>query len=106
MRTWWSVIAGCVVLAMSLAAWLYGEVRGIDTSIIWTITGPVVVALMIGTQVATAADAAQRAAAQTNGALDARVQASVAQALAARDAARTRQRQGDISSQGDVSRPA
>jgi hypothetical protein len=87
---------GVAVFVATLAAWLYGETVHIDTTIVWTVAGPIVLALFVGQQLGNTADAAKQAASQTNGALDARVKAAVAAALADRDAARTRQAQGDI----------
>lgn len=91
---------GVIIFISALAAWLWGETHGVNTDILWIVTTPVVGALFVGQQVAHAADAAQQAAAQTNGALDGRVKAAMASALADRDAARTRQAQGDISQRG------
>ena len=88
---------GTVVLLAALAAWLYGEKNGIDTNIVWVVVGPITVALFMGGKVDEAASAANQAAQQTNGVLDGRIKAAVAGALADRDAARTRQAQGDIS---------
>lgn len=87
---------GVVVFVATLAAWLYGEQAHVDTTIVWTVAGPIVLALFVGHQLGNTADAAKQAASQTNGVLDARVKAAVAAALADRDAARTRQAQGDI----------
>ena len=79
------------------AAWLYGEsVAHVDTTIVWTVSGPIILALFVGHQLGATADAAQQAANQTNGVLGDRIKAAVAAALADRDAARTRQAQGDI----------
>lgn len=89
---------GVVVFVATLVAWLYGEsVAHVPTTILWTVAGPIIIALFIGHQLGTTADAARQAATQTNGTLEARVKAAVATALADRDAARTRQAQGDIS---------
>jgi hypothetical protein len=87
---------GVVVFVATLAAWLYGEAHHVDTTIVWTVAGPIILALFVGHQLGTTSDAAKQAASQTNGVLDARVKAAVAAALADRDAARTRQAQGDI----------
>lgn len=89
---------GVVVFLGTIAAWLYGESIHVNTAIVWTVAGPIIVALFVGHQLGTTADAAKQAASQTNGVLDARIKASVSAALADRDAARTRQAQGDISS--------
>ena len=95
--TRWSMLFGVVIFVAALGAYLYGETQGIDTSVIWLVSGPILVALFIGTKVDDAKSAAEQAAAQTNGMLDPRIQSAVARALADRDAARTRQAQGDIS---------
>lgn len=88
---------GVVVFVATLIAWLYGEsIAHVNTTIVWTVAGPIILALFVGQQLGNTADAAKQAASQTNGALDARVKAAVAAALADRDAARTRQAQGDI----------
>ncbi|PKQ22216.1 MAG: hypothetical protein CVT65_14565 [Actinobacteria bacterium HGW-Actinobacteria-5] len=88
---------GVVVFVATLVAWLYGESVHVPTTILWTVATPIVLALFVGHQLGTTADAARQAATQTNGTLEARVKAAVATALADRDAARTRQAQGDIS---------
>lgn len=87
---------GVVVFVATLVAWLYGESVHVPTTILWTVAGPIIIALFVGHQLGTTADAARQAASQTNGVLDARVKAAVSAALADRDAARTRQAQGDI----------
>ena len=103
MRTTGSMIVGVAVLALSLAAWLYGETHGINTDILWTIVPALLIALFIGAGVAQAGTFAQQAAQQTNGALDARIAQGVAIALGNRDKARTRQAQGDTApSSADV----
>lgn len=97
---------GVVVFIATLGAWLYGEsVAHVDTTIVWTISGPIILALFVGQQLGAAADAAQQAANQTNGVLDGRVKAAVASALADRDAARTRQSQGDVSQAAQATAP-
>lgn len=98
---------GVVVFLGTLAAWLYGEsVAHVDTTIVWTIAGPIILALFVGQQLGTATEAAQQAANQTNGVLDARIKAGVAAALADRDAARTRQAQGDVSQAAQATAPS
>lgn len=92
----WSMTFGVVIFLASLAAWLFGEMNGIDANVVWMVSGPLLVALFIGTKVDDAKTAAEQAAAQTNGVLDGRIKSSVAAALADRDAARTRQTNGDI----------
>ena len=92
-----TMLFGVVIFVSTLAAWLYGEsVAHIDTAIVWTVSGPIILALFVGHQLGATADAAQQAANQTNGVLGDRIKAAVAAALADRDAARTRQAQGDI----------
>lgn len=85
---------GVVVFVATLIAWLYGEsVAHVDTTIVWAIAGPIILALFVGQQIGEAKSAAQLAANQTNGMLDARIKAGAAAALAERDAARTHQAQ-------------
>ena len=92
-----TMLFGVVIFVATLAAWLYGEsVAHVDTTIVWTVSGPIILALFVGHQLGATADAAQQAANQTNGVLGDRIKAAVAAALADRDAARTRQAQGDI----------
>ena len=91
------MIVGCVVLGMSLVAWLWGEAHDIDTSMIWTIVPIILASLFIGNSLGATADAAKQAATQTNGTMTERMVNAVTIALTARDAARTRQVQGDIS---------
>ena len=92
-----TMLFGVVIFISTLAAWLYGEsVAHVDTTIVWTVSSPIILALFVGHQLGATADAAQQAANQTNGVLGDRIKAAVAAALADRDAARTRQAQGDI----------
>ncbi len=91
-----TMIIGCIIFLGVLAAWLYAESRDIDTSALLAFAVPVVSALFLSGAVQRGAEAAERAANQTNGALDGRIQAAVSAALANRDAARTRQARGDI----------
>ena len=92
-----TMLFGVVIFVSTLAAWLYGEsVAHVDTTIVWTVSAPIILALFVGHQLGATADAAQQAASQTNGVLGDRIKAAVAAALADRDAARTRQAQGDI----------
>lgn len=89
-------VTGTVIVLATLGAWLYAEANGIGTGPLLGFVVPVVGALFIGRNLGTAKEAAQQAATQTNGGLEARVKSATAQALAERDAARTRQVQGDI----------
>ncbi len=101
MRTTTSMIVGVVVFGLTLPTWLWGEAHGIDTTILWAVVTPVVGALFIGDRIGQAITASQTAATQTNGTMYDRMYAAATQAvasqLAARDAARTRQAQGDVS---------
>ena len=97
------MIIGTIVFVATLGAWLFAEFNHIGTVALLAFAAPVVVALFVGQQLGATRDAAQQAAAQTNGALDSRIKAGVAAALADRDAARTRQANGDISGQPAVS---
>jgi len=98
-----TMIFGVVIFLASLAAWLWGETHAVNTDILWIVATPVVMALFVGQQLGATAEHAQQAATQTNGALDSRIKAGVAAALADRDAARTRQANGDISAQAAAS---
>ena len=106
------LVIGTIVFIVTIAAWLIAEFNHVPTGALLAFSVPVVAALFLANNLNRTAEAAQQAAAQTNGALDARIKAGVAagiaeqlpaieQAAAAanakRDAARTRQAQGDIS---------
>lgn len=91
-----SLVAGTVIFLATLAAWLYGAQAGVDTTMLWAVSTPLVLGLFLGETVTAAATSARQAAIQTNGSLEGRVKAATAQALAERDAARTRQVLGDI----------
>lgn len=97
MRTTSSMLVGLGVLALVLAAWLYGSTHGVDVTPLWAVAPALLVALFIGAGVTQAGQYAQQAAQQTNGALDARIAKVMSDMLANRDAARTRQVKGDIS---------
>ena len=92
-----TMLFGVIIFVATLGAWLWGETHGVDTNIVWVVATPVITALFVGQQIGAAADAAKQAAAQTNGGLHDRIKSAVAGALADRDAARTRQAQGDVS---------
>lgn len=91
------MIIGAVIVAIVLVVWLIAEFNHVPTGALLAFAVPVVGALFLTSPIAAARDAAQAAAGQTNGVLDSRIKAGVAAALADRDAARTRQAQGDIS---------
>lgn len=91
------MIIGAVIFVCVTVAWLVAEFNHIGTGALLAFAVPVVAALFVGQQLGATRDAAQQAASQTNGALDSRIKAGVAAALADRDAARTRQAKGDIS---------
>lgn len=91
------LVIGTVIFVTVTGAWLVAEFNGIGTGALLAFAVPVVGALFIGHQLGTTASAAQQAANQTNGMMESRVESAVASALAKRDAARTRQAQGDIS---------
>lgn len=93
------MIIGAVIFVAVLVAWLVAEFNGVATGALLAFAVPVVGALFIGHQLGATRDAAQQAATQTNGMMETRVKSAVASALADRDAARTRQAQGDISDQ-------
>lgn len=87
---------GTVIFIATLAAWLYASERGIDTTVLWTVTTPVIGALFIGGALSKTADHAEQAAIQTNGSMEAKIKAQVSSALADRDAARTWQANGSV----------
>ena len=91
-----SLVAGVLTFALVLGSWLYGEILGIDTSVLWPVAVPVILGLLVGEVIGNASRNSAQAAQQTNGVMDDRIKASVASALADRDAARTRQSRGDI----------
>ena len=88
---------GVIIFVSTLAAWLFGEFQGVDTTILWAVATPVVMALFVGGQLGRVAESSAAAATQTNGSMSERIKAAVSSALADRDAARTRQSQGDVS---------
>jgi uncharacterized membrane protein len=96
-RTALDRVLGTVIFVAVLATWLVGKRWNIDTTELMPFAVPVVSALFLVGPISKAAESASQAASQTNGMLDARIQAGVAKALAARDAARTRQAVGDVS---------
>lgn len=119
-RTLATMAFGTVIFLAAVAAWLYGELHGLATDILWLVVVPIVSALFVSQPLANladrttqAGDAARQAASQTNGVLDERirgavsgamsealpgiVKAATSSALADRDAARTRQVRGDVS---------
>ena len=106
------LIIGTIVFVVTIAAWLVAEFNHVPTGALLAFAVPVVAALFLANGLNRTAAAAQQAAAQTNGALDARIKSGVAAGIAEqlpaietaaaaanakRDAARTRQAQGDIS---------
>lgn len=101
-----AMMFGTIIFLATLAAWLYGEAHNIDTGVVWTVTTPVIGFLFIGGALNKTADAAEQAAIQTNGSMDAKIKSAVSSALADRDKARTRQAQGDISDPVKVILPA
>ena len=94
------LIIGAVIFGVTVAAWLIAESQGISTGPLLGFAVPVVAALFLAPSVSATRHAAEATAAQTNGVLDGRMKAAVSAALADRDAARTRQMQGDISEAG------
>ena len=99
------IAAGTIIVLATLAAWLYAAKNGIESSPLWAFSIPIAGALLIGHQLSRVGENAKQAAVQTNGNMEARMKAAAAQALAERDAARTRQAQGDISSDVVMSTP-
>lgn len=93
------LVAGTVIYITTIAAWILAASRGIDTGPLFYMAGPVVAGLFLLQPLTKAADNAQLAAQQTNGVLDKRIETAVSSALAKRDAARTRQTVGDISTE-------
>ena len=92
-RTNFSMVIGAIVFLGTCTGWYFGELHGINTVPLLAFAIPVVGALFLAGPIGTAATAAQQAANQTNGMLDARIENGVAAALAKRDAARTWQAQ-------------
>lgn len=97
---------GTIIFCATLGAWLYGAERGIDTTVLWSVTTPVIGFLFIGGALSKTAEHAEQAAVQTNGSMDSKIKAAVSSALADRDKARTRQAQGDIAEPVKVTLPA
>lgn len=91
------LVIGCLITMAAIGAWVFAKLNNVETGELMAFVVPVVGALFLVTSVSRAGDAAQQAAQQTNGMMDARVKSAVAAALADRDAARTRQAQGDVS---------
>lgn len=87
------LIIGTIVFVAVLACWLLAEFNHIGTGALLAFAVPVVSALFLANNLTRTASAAQQAASQTNGMLDARVKAAVTAALSDRDAARTWQAQ-------------
>lgn len=83
--------AGLGVFAITVFGWLYAETHGVDSGALFYMASPVIAALFLAPGVNRAADAATEAARNTNGPMDARIRAGVAEALAARDNARALQ---------------
>lgn len=79
---------GTVIFVITVTAWLYSALNNIDSGVLWNVAVPVIIALFVGDKLRETADAAKRAATQTNGNLDARVENAVTAALSRRDAAR------------------
>ena len=96
------LVLGTIITLAGIGAWLWGKLNGIDTTELMSFLVPIVGALFLVTAVSKAGEAAQQAAQQTNGGLEARIKSSVSAALADRDAARTRQAQGDVSDVGPL----
>lgn len=83
------VICGTIITVASLVIWYLAAREHIDTSAILAFVVPIVGALFITGQLSEARNAAQQAASQTNGALDARIVAGAMHAASIRDAAKT-----------------
>jgi hypothetical protein len=90
------LVAGVIIFLATLTAWLIAGHMGIDPGPLFYIAGPVIASLFVAPSLGKAADNAAQAATQTNGQLDARLEAAAGRALAKRDAARTRQAVGDV----------
>lgn len=101
-----AMMFGTIIFLATLAAWLYGSERGIDTGVLWSVVTPVIGFLFIGGALNKTAEHAEQAAVQTNGSMDHKIKSAVSAALAERDSARTRQAQGDISEPSRVLIPA
>lgn len=68
-----------------MAGWLIGALNHIDTAPLLALVVPVIGALFLLGQMNSTREAAQQAATQTNGNMDARLLASALQALSIRD---------------------
>lgn len=90
-------ILGAVLFCAVIGAWIFAKLHDVDTTELLAFAVPVIGALFLVGPINQAAQSSAQAAQQTNGVLDARIQAAVSKALATRDAARTRQALGDIS---------
>ena len=91
------LIAGTIITIVTIGAWLFAATHGIDTAPLFAFVIPIVGALFVANGLGKTAEHAQQAATQTNGMMGPRIKAAVAEALADRDAARTRQVVGDVS---------
>lgn len=83
------LIVGTIIFLSSLGGWLYASTHDIDASAILAFASPVVGFLLLGNIVQRAATAAEQAASQTNGSLEAKIKANVSAALSERDQAKT-----------------
>jgi hypothetical protein len=84
-----NLVAGTVIFLATVGAWLYAAERGMETSPLFFIAGPVIGSLFLISPITRAADGAQAAALQTNGQMKSTIKAAVNEALGDRDAART-----------------
>ena len=83
------IISGTIIFVCLSVIWLLAAIRDIDTGALLAFGVPVIGALFLTGQIADARTAAQQAAQQTNGALDARIVAGAMHAASMRDAAKT-----------------
>lgn len=90
------MVIGTIIFVTVCGCWLYAEMHGVGTGALLAFAVPVVGALFLSGGIRDAVSAAEKAANQTNGNLDQRIEAAVSRANAVRDAARTRQEKGDV----------
>lgn len=76
------LVTGSVLFTVTLAAWLFGSLNHIDTTVLWSVAPTLLGALFLASPIGRAANNAQQAALQTNGMLDARIRSGVSAALA------------------------
>ena len=82
-------IIGTIIVLATMCVWYLAETHGVGTGALLAFVVPVIGALFVGSGLSNIAANANRAANQTNGTMDQRIEAAVTRALASRDQART-----------------